>query len=115
MRPEYAEAQNKDNKTPQALFTEEHEGLRVKGEQWMKKTSESCALVATLIATVVFSAAFQLPGGLNDNGSPVLVNKPSFMVFAMANAISLFSSTASILMFLSILTSRYSERDFLMS
>ncbi|CAO2842600.1 unnamed protein product [Amaranthus hypochondriacus] len=115
VRPEYAEAQNKDNKTPQALFTEEHEGLRVKGEQWMKKTSESCALVATLIATVVFSAAFQLPGGLNENGSPVLVNKPSFMVFAMANAISLFSSTASILMFLSILTSRYAERDFLMS
>ncbi|KAK9714957.1 hypothetical protein RND81_06G133300 [Saponaria officinalis] len=33
----------------------------------------------------------------------------------MSNAVSLFTSTASILMFLSILTSRYAERDFLIS
>ncbi|KNA15066.1 hypothetical protein SOVF_101570 [Spinacia oleracea] len=116
VRPEYTEAENKDHKTPQTLFSEEHEGLRIKGEQWMKKTAESCAFVATLIATVVFSAAFQLPGGNNsETGSPVLVNRSSFVVFAMSNAISLFTSTASILMFLSILTSRYAERDFLVS
>ncbi|XP_021719646.1 ankyrin repeat-containing protein At2g01680-like isoform X2 [Chenopodium quinoa] len=116
VRPEYTEAENKDHKTPQALFSEEHEGLRMTGEQWMKKTAESCAFVATLIATVVFSAAFQLPGGNNDNtGSPVLVKRPYFVVFAMANAVSLFTSTASILMFLSILTSQYAERDFLAS
>ncbi|XP_057536764.1 ankyrin repeat-containing protein ITN1-like isoform X2 [Amaranthus tricolor] len=115
VRPEYAEAKNCDKKTPQALFTEEHENLRVKGEAWMKKTAESCALVATLIATVVFSAAFQLPGGVNDKGSAVLLKRPSFVVFATLNAISLFSSTASVLMFLSILTSRYAESDFLIS
>ncbi|KMS96701.1 hypothetical protein BVRB_8g200070 [Beta vulgaris subsp. vulgaris] len=115
VRREYTEAENEDHKTPQALFSEEHEGLRVKGEQWMKKTAESCAFVATLIATVVFSAAFQLPGGVKDTGSPVLVTKPCFVIFAIANAVSLFTSTASVLMFLSILTSRYAEQDFLKS
>ena len=115
MRPEYVHAENDDHKTPQALFSEEHEVLRSKGEEWMKKTAESCALVATLIATVVFSAAFQLPGGVTGIGSPVLVKKACFVVFAMSDAVSLFTSTASVLMFLSILTSRYAERDFLKS
>lgn len=115
MRPEYAEAENENQKTPHALFSEEHEGLRVKGEEWMKKTAESCALVGTLIATVVFSSAFQLPGGVNDKGSTVLLREPSFVVFATSNAVSLFTSTASVLMFLSILTSRYAESDFVIS
>ncbi|XP_057247440.1 ankyrin repeat-containing protein NPR4 [Beta vulgaris subsp. vulgaris] len=112
---EYAEAENKDLKTPHSLFSEEHEELRAKGEEWMKKTAESCALVATLIATVVFSAAFQLPGGVDSEGSPNLMTRASFVVFALSNAVSLFTSTASVLMFLSILTSRYAESDFLIS
>lgn len=113
---EYAEAKNKNHKTPRALFTESHEQLRAKGEEWMKKTADSCALVASLIATMVFSAAFQLPGGTNsESGAPVLVDRPLFMVFAVCNAISLFSSSASILVFLSVLTSRYAEHDFLRS
>ncbi|KAL2926548.1 Ankyrin repeat-containing protein ITN1 [Bienertia sinuspersici] len=114
-RQEYAEAENEDENTPHALFSEEHEELRSKGEQWMKKTAESCALVATLIATIVFSAAFQLPGGVNEKGSAILLKRASFVVFATSNAISLFTSTASVLMFLSILTSRYAESDFLIS
>ncbi|XP_021719643.1 ankyrin repeat-containing protein ITN1-like [Chenopodium quinoa] len=112
VRPEYVEAENEDKKTPQTLFSEEHEELRAKGEQWMKKTAESCALVATLIATVVFSAAFQLPGGVNDKGSAVLLKSLCFVVFSSSNAVSLFTSLASVLMFLSILTSRYAENDF---
>ncbi|XP_074272056.1 uncharacterized protein LOC141595975 [Silene latifolia] len=116
VRYEYTEAENMDNKTPQALFSEAHETLRKQGEEWMKKTAESCALVAALIATMVFSAAFQLPGGLNnDTGSPVLLKNTAFVFFTMSNAVSLFTSTASILMFLSILTSRYSQKDFLIS
>ncbi|XP_074263636.1 uncharacterized protein LOC141586341 [Silene latifolia] len=116
VRPEYTEAENKNKEMPQDLFSKEHEALRKQGEDWMKKTAESCALVAALIATMVFSAAFQLPGGLNnDTGSPVLVKKTSFVFFTMSNAVSLFTSTAAILMFLSILTSRYAERDFLVS
>lgn len=115
VRPEYIEAENNDHKTPHTLFSEEHEGLRTKGEEWMKKTAESCALVATLIATMVFTAAFQLPGGVNEKGIPVFQEKACFVVFSVSNGVSLFSSTASILIFLSILTSRYAEDDFLVS
>ncbi|KAL2926835.1 Ankyrin repeat-containing protein ITN1 [Bienertia sinuspersici] len=114
--PEYAEAENNNHKTPHALFTEKHEGLRTKGEEWMKQTAQSCSVVATLIATVVFAAAFTLPGGTDDStGTPLFVNRPLFIVFTICNALSLFSSSASILMFLSILTSRYAENDFLKS
>uniref|UniRef100_A0A803M228 PGG domain-containing protein n=1 Tax=Chenopodium quinoa TaxID=63459 RepID=A0A803M228_CHEQI len=115
VRPEYIEAENNDHKTPHALFSEEHERLRTKGEDWMKKTAESCALVATLIATMVFTAAFQLPGGVNEKGYPVLQKRGCFVVFSVSNGVSLFTSTASILIFLSILTSRYAESDFLVS
>ena len=37
------------------------------------------------------------------------------MVFIVSDALSLFSSSTSVLMFLGILTSRYAEEDFLMS
>ncbi|KAI3912401.1 hypothetical protein MKW92_048608 [Papaver armeniacum] len=112
---------NKDGNTAQFVFTEEHNGLRKEGEKWMKDTSHSCMVVAALIATVVFAAAFTVPGGnfSDDNesnkGIPIFLNKMSFMVFAISDALALFSSVTSILMFLAILTSRYAEEDFLIS
>ncbi|XP_021766937.1 ankyrin repeat-containing protein ITN1-like isoform X1 [Chenopodium quinoa] len=112
---EYAEAENNNHKTPRALFTEKHEGLRIKGEEWMKQTAQSCSVVTTLIATVVFAAAFTLPGGNDSKGAPMFVHRPLFIVFSICNALSLSSSSASLLMFLSILTSRYAEHDFVKS
>ncbi|GMH23420.1 hypothetical protein Nepgr_025263 [Nepenthes gracilis] len=73
-------------------------------------------LVVTLIAIVVFAAAFTVPRGNNCNDIfPIFLNKTSFMVFIVSYAFALFSSTTSILMFLSILTARYAEVDFLKS
>ncbi|KAL2458880.1 Ankyrin repeat family protein [Forsythia ovata] len=107
---------NSLGRTPRELFTESHKDLLEKGEKWMKDTSNSCMVVSTLIATVVFAAAFTVPGGnINDKGIPIFLKKNSFMVFAVSDALALFSSTASLLMFLSILTSRYAEEDFLVS
>ncbi|GMH23317.1 hypothetical protein Nepgr_025160 [Nepenthes gracilis] len=116
VHPTYKLLQNNDNITAQELFTKEHKELLESGEKWMKDTANSCMLVATLIATVVFAAAFTVPGG-NDgnNGFPIFLNKTSFMVFIVSDAFALFSSTTSILMFLSILTARYAEVDFLKS
>ncbi|GKA83078.1 ankyrin repeat-containing domain, PGG domain protein, partial [Tanacetum coccineum] len=114
--PSYRERKNKDGLTPHELFTKEHKDLVTKGEEWMKGTANQCMVVAALIATIVFAAAFTVPGGYNQtNGIPIFKSKAIFMVFVVADAISLFSSAASILMFLSILTSRYAERDFLQS
>ncbi|KAI3722886.1 hypothetical protein L2E82_34065 [Cichorium intybus] len=114
--PSYRERKNKEGLTPHELFTREHKELVKQGEDWMKETASQCMVVAALIATIVFAAAFTVPGGYNQNdGIPFFFKKGTFIVFVVADAISLFSSSASILMFLSILTSRYAERDFLES
>ncbi|KAJ4702508.1 Ankyrin repeat family protein [Melia azedarach] len=114
IQPRYAEVRNEKGFTPGALFTKEHEGLREKGEKWMKETASYCMVVAALIATVAFAAAITAPGGNNqDTGFPVFLEKASFKIFAILDAISLVCSIASISTFLSILTSRYTEEDFL--
>ncbi|XP_034697062.1 ankyrin repeat-containing protein NPR4-like isoform X2 [Vitis riparia] len=116
VQPLYREIRNSEGKTPQTLFMEEHKVLVREGEKWMKDTAASCMLVATLIATVMFAAFFTVPGGDNDNtGIPIFLKRRSFTVFAVSDALSFVSSAASILMFLSILTSRYAEEDFLHS
>ncbi|CBI27455.3 unnamed protein product, partial [Vitis vinifera] len=58
MLPTYRERKNKDGKTPRDLFTKEHKNLMKDGEKWMRGTAAQSMLVATLIATVVFAAAF---------------------------------------------------------
>ncbi|KAL3623604.1 hypothetical protein CASFOL_032420 [Castilleja foliolosa] len=105
---------NSDGKTPKMIFTEEHMELKAEGEKWMKDTSNSCTIAAALITTVVFAAAITVPGGnQSDSGFPLLYGHAAFIIFAVSDAISLFTSTTSLLMFLSILTSRYAEKDFL--
>lgn len=84
----------------------------------MKDTATSCMFVATLIATVVFVAAFTVPrSNREDTGFPFFLEKFSgnfsFKIFAISDAISLVSSSASVVNFLSILTPRYAEEDFL--
>ncbi|XP_043690034.1 ankyrin repeat-containing protein ITN1-like isoform X2 [Telopea speciosissima] len=113
VQPLYTEMKNSDGRTPAMMFREEHANLVKEGEKWMKDTASSCMVVATLIATVVFAAAFTVPGGdNNNNGIPIFIKAKSFMVFAISDALALFSSATSVLMFLSILTSRYAEEDF---
>ncbi|XP_026452824.1 ankyrin repeat-containing protein ITN1-like isoform X1 [Papaver somniferum] len=112
---------NKNGDPAQFVFSEEHKDLLKEGEDWLKDTSGSCMIVAALIATVAFAAAFTVPGGnISDsnsalNGTPVFLGNSSFTLFAIADALALFSSITSVLMFLAIYTSRYAEIDFLKS
>ncbi|XP_024159737.1 ankyrin repeat-containing protein At5g02620 isoform X2 [Rosa chinensis] len=113
VQPQYIEMENDEGKTPQELFTKEHTALMRQGEKWMKDTATSCMLVATIIATVVFSAAFSIPGGSDDHtGKPNLLKQKAFLDFTIADEVALFSSSTAMLMFLFILTSRYAENDF---
>ncbi|XP_020206715.1 uncharacterized protein LOC109791780 [Cajanus cajan] len=116
MLPSFIELANHEGITPRELFIKDHQELLKKGESWMKRTANSCMVVATLIATGVLSAAFSL-GANNDNLAfpNYLTMKPWFMVFALSDALALVSSSTSILIFLSILISRYAEEDFLKS
>ncbi|CAL8118538.1 unnamed protein product [Prunus armeniaca] len=114
--PRTKDSTNNDGMTPCKLFTKNHKELVKEGERWMKGTASSCTVVGALIITIMFAAAFTIPGGNNgETGFPIFLHKKLFMAFIVSDAISLFSSTTSVLMFLGILTSRYAEDDFLKS
>ncbi|KAJ4702413.1 Ankyrin repeat family protein [Melia azedarach] len=114
VQPRFAEAKNEKGLTPRALFTKEHEGLRKNGEKWMRAIATSCMLVATLIATVVFEANLMKPNDNKEDGGSDKdqYHKVSWKIFYISNAISLISSSASIVNFLSILTSPFAEEEF---
>ncbi|XP_073299208.1 uncharacterized protein [Primulina huaijiensis] len=111
----YRNMENNQGQTPHDVFISEHQGLMKEGEKMMKQIAKSCMLVAMLIATVVFTTAFTVPGGYNNAGSPSLLHNRLFYVFPISEAVATLSSLTSMLMFLSILTSRYAENDFLES
>ncbi|PWA99863.1 ankyrin repeat-containing domain, PGG domain protein [Artemisia annua] len=105
---------NSDDETPEMVFTREHKDLVIEGENWIKKTAESYTITAALIITIVFAAAITVPGGNNqESGIPIFTNNIALTVFAISDAISLFTAVTSLLMFLSILTARFAEQDFL--
>ncbi|KAK7290033.1 hypothetical protein RIF29_04154 [Crotalaria pallida] len=110
------EKKNSNGKTPYELFAQEHKELLTKAESWTKTTANNCILVSTVIAAGVFVATFNIPGGSNKNtGTPNYLQKSAFLIFAMSNATSLISSSASILIFLSILISSYAEDNYFKS
>jgi len=116
MEPTQLTAENLDCETPEKVFSREHENLVKDGERWMKTTAESCSITAALIITIVFAAAITVPGGSSQQtGIPLFKKKNAFNIFAVADAVSLFSASTSLLVFLSILTTRFAEKDFLIS
>ncbi|KAH1146276.1 hypothetical protein AAZX31_15G084200 [Glycine max] len=104
---------NNENKTPRDIFIETHRDLVRAAGEWQKRTSECSSVVAALIATVAFSSSTNVPGGFQeDAGTPILENRPEFKTFAISSIVALCCSVASMVCFLSILTSRYQEHDF---
>ncbi|KAL4563854.1 hypothetical protein LXL04_027902 [Taraxacum kok-saghyz] len=103
--------------TPQMVFTRGHKELVFEGEKWIKRTAEtaeSYAITGALITTIVFAAAITVPGGTNqETRIPIFTNKTIFTIFAISDAISLFTAVTSLLLFLSILTAHFAEQDFL--
>ncbi|XP_031250983.1 ankyrin repeat-containing protein NPR4-like [Pistacia vera] len=115
LHPWDAEAKNKKGKTARALFIEQHQVLRDKAEKWIKEMVSACLMGAKIIATVVFAAAFTVPGGTKEEtGSPNLVRRASFILFGISDAIALLLSCFSVLKFLSVIYSRYEEEDFIL-
>ncbi|KAI3854835.1 hypothetical protein MKX03_004228 [Papaver bracteatum] len=120
--PSHGLLRNREGDTAQDIFEDkEHKKLFFDGKRWMTDTSQALAFVSALILTVVFAATFTVPGGtFSDDsdinrGIPIFLNKNSFLLFAISNAVALFSSTSSLLMFLGLLTSQYEHGDFLRS
>ncbi|XP_062019922.1 uncharacterized protein LOC133736451 [Rosa rugosa] len=104
---------NQKSQTARDIFTETHTEIVKDGGNWLANTSQSCSVVAALIATVAFATASTVPGGTKEeNGKPTLENQPAFDVFGIASLVALCFSVTAMVMFLAILTSRYQERDF---
>ncbi|CAK7346530.1 unnamed protein product [Dovyalis caffra] len=113
MSPHFFVRYNEEGKTPKDIFTRTHTDLVKSGGEWLTNTSESCSVVAALIATVAFATSSTVPGGVNEgSGSPVLEYQPAFKVFAISSLVALSFSVTAVVMFLAILTSRYQESDF---
>ncbi|WJX26843.1 hypothetical protein P8452_15716 [Trifolium repens] len=108
----YIVHKNNNDKTARELFEEKHEQLLKDAREWIKETAQSCSAVAVLVATVVFAAAYTVPGGTDDFGFPRLLHHPIFVVFTVMDVVALASSLASVVMFLSILTSPCELWDF---
>ncbi|CAN6545475.1 unnamed protein product [Malus baccata var. baccata] len=58
--------------------------------------NDSKLLVATVIATVTFTAVLNPPGGFKDDGTPVLTNKVAYKVFLFFNTLCFALSVSAI-------------------
>ncbi|TYH06913.1 hypothetical protein ES288_A08G190800v1 [Gossypium darwinii] len=89
------------------------------GERGGKKSREMAQIIsvmATLIATFTFTAAFTIPGGFisdgPDEGMAILIKKSAFKAFVITDTIAMTSSmTAAVLVFWS--SSRRSSESFM--
>ena len=81
MHPHFFTSQNKFRQTPVDIFTETHRDLVKRGGEWLTNTSESCSVVAALIATATFATSNTVPGGIKEStGTPTFENEPPFYV-----------------------------------
>lgn len=106
MPPHFFVKYNNRGQTPNDIFTDTHKDLVKDGSEWLSKTSESCSVVATLVATVAFATSSTIPGCVKEGiGVPTLEGKPAFNIFAISSLVVLCSSVTAPVFFLSILTS----------
>ncbi|KAD4982059.1 hypothetical protein E3N88_18730 [Mikania micrantha] len=80
---------------------------------------DSLSVVAALIATASFAAAFTVPGGLDSSngskqGTPLLLREPAFKAFIILNAIAFSLSCCSLLRYIELLRYRdnYDQLSF---
>ncbi|XP_048425686.1 uncharacterized protein LOC103952033 isoform X2 [Pyrus x bretschneideri] len=104
--PHYIMHHNDNDQTAEELFNAGHDELLKSAQEWVKQTAQSCSTVAVLVATVVFAAAYAIPGGFNDkSGRPVFQDNPLFLLFTCMDVVAIASSLSSVAFFLSVLSS----------
>ncbi|XP_028758433.1 uncharacterized protein LOC114717461 [Neltuma alba] len=113
--PSYAAfLKNREGKTPEEVFFTYHKDLVEKSDEWLSRTSESCSVVAALVAGVAYATSTTVPGGNDDKtGKPTLERRPGFDIFAISALMALCFSVTALILFLSILTSRKQPADFM--
>ncbi|XP_072956599.1 uncharacterized protein [Typha angustifolia] len=102
-------SRNKKEKTAQELFTENHKDMVRSGKEQLMELGKTCS---SLVAAVVFASSFSIPGDKDANQNPIFLHRTAFKVFSHAYVIGLSSASASLVLFLSFLSSSYKEQDF---
>jgi hypothetical protein len=103
---------NENKLTTHELFQMEHKEQLKLAQDWVEKTSQSCSTVAILVAAGVYAAAYSIPGGSHDPGTPIFLHNRFFLAFTALELIAIVSSLTSAVMFLSILTTPCSVANF---
>ncbi|KAJ1432104.1 PGG domain [Sesbania bispinosa] len=86
---------NSKGLTPVHIYEATHKRYLNEANEKGKGIANSGMVVATLIATIAFAAALTVPGDHKTNNA-------GFIVFMLANAVALFTSSASIISFFSV-------------
>ncbi|KAL5566098.1 hypothetical protein UlMin_029262 [Ulmus minor] len=104
---------NNNDEGAEEFFEKSHKELLNEAQSWLKRTAESCSVIAVLIATAAFTAAYTVPGGSDDKtGLPLLLHNPFFLAFTVLDVLSLVSSLTCVVLFISIVTSPFRLEDF---
>ncbi|KAJ4899519.1 Ankyrin repeat family protein [Raphanus sativus] len=86
-----SQRQNIETKNKQEKADVEESNARNDGAMY-----EVHLLVAVLVATVAFAAAFQLPGGYKQDGTPTLMEKAAFKCFLVFDTIAFCFSVTTV-------------------
>ena len=87
-----------DGQTPKEVQTVENKGASMATDD-QDNISKFSLTSITIITTVTYAAAFQLPGGYDSNtGMPVLRNHTAFQSFLVFNSLSFACSAAVMVM-----------------
>ncbi|KAL5578743.1 hypothetical protein UlMin_011185 [Ulmus minor] len=104
---------NTKDEVAEEFFERSHKELLNEAQNWLKRTAESCSVIAVLIATAAFTAAYTVPGGSDEKtGLPLLLHNPFFIAFTVLDVLSLVSSLTCVVLFIAIVTSPFRLRDF---
>ncbi|XP_068323463.1 ankyrin repeat-containing protein NPR4-like [Pyrus communis] len=96
---------NNKDQTAEEPFCNEHNELLKSAQEWVKETAQSCSTVVVLVATVVFAAAYAIPGGNDQSGRPVFQDDALFLLFTCMDVVAIACSLSSVAFFLSVLSS----------
>ena len=99
-----------DGQTPKEVQTLENKGASMATDD-QENFSKFSLTSITIITTVTYAAAFQLPGGYDSNtGMPVLRIRPAFWFFLIFNSFS-FVCSAAVMFIHYIKNSKQKKKD----
>ncbi|KAH7514935.1 hypothetical protein FEM48_Zijuj11G0142900 [Ziziphus jujuba var. spinosa] len=104
---------SKGGQTAPDFFEKSHAYLLQEAQNWLKRTSESCLVIAVLITNVAFTVLYTVPGGSDQSTGLLILRHHLFLaIFTITDILSLISALTSVVMFISILTSPFRPQDF---